>query len=124
MQNAINWFEIPVADMDRALAFYEKILDRRTKREVFGGMDMAIFPAPDPAVGGALIATKDRKPSAEGALVYLNVTGALDQVIGRVPAAGGQVVMGKTDIGEPGFIALFRDTEGNVVGLHSPRPEV
>jgi predicted enzyme related to lactoylglutathione lyase len=29
--------------------------------------------------------------------------------------------MPKTDIGDPGFIAVLRDTEGNSVALHSPR---
>ncbi|PLN07747.1 glyoxalase, partial [Klebsiella pneumoniae] len=26
MNNVINWFEIPVADMDRAVAFYEPVM--------------------------------------------------------------------------------------------------
>ena len=38
MANAVNWFEIPVADLDRAARFYERALDIRLKREVFGSM--------------------------------------------------------------------------------------
>jgi predicted enzyme related to lactoylglutathione lyase len=45
----------------------------------------------------------------------------LDETLGRVEKAGGKIVMPKTDIGPPGFIAIVRDSEGNSVGLHSER---
>lgn len=61
------------------------------------------------------------RPSPDGAIVYLDAPG-LDAVLSRVERAGGKVVMPRTDIGEPGFIALVVDTEGNRVGLHEPRP--
>ncbi|HEX9295759.1 MAG TPA: VOC family protein [Polyangiaceae bacterium] len=121
MANAVNWFEIPVADLDRAARFYERALDIRLKREVFGSMQLAVFPYAGPAVGGALAVDKRRKPSQDGALVYLNAAGQLDAVLDRVAEAGGSILVQKTDIGDPGFIALVRDTEGNVVGFHSPR---
>ena len=121
MSNAINWFEIPTTDLDRATRFYERILGVTLKREIFGGVPHAIFTAPDPAVGGALILQPPRAPSASGSLVYLDARGALDAVLDRVPGAGGQVILAKTDIGDPGFIAIVRDTEGNHVGLHQPR---
>jgi hypothetical protein len=105
----------------RAVTFYERSLALELKQELFGGLPMAIFRADDPAVGGALVQSPNRCPSTEGALVYLDVGKQLDAVLDRVPAAGGAVVLPKTDIGEPGFIALVRDTEGNVVGLHAPR---
>ena len=121
MSNAINWFEIPVSDLDRATRFYERALGVTLKREIFGGTPHAIFTAPDPSVGGALVYQPERKPSAEGSLLYLDARGALDAVLDRIPALGGTVLMPKTDIGDPGFIAIVRDTEGNHVGLHQPR---
>lgn len=120
MKDALNWFEIFVADLPRAAAFYERSLSVDLKRETFGGLPLGIFPGEESGVRGALVKHPVRGPSAEGAIVYLNVAGKLDAVLARVPAAGGQVVMPKTDIGEPGDIALIRDTEGNVVGLHAP----
>ena len=33
MNNVINWFEIPVADMDRAVAFYEPVMQVTLRRE-------------------------------------------------------------------------------------------
>jgi predicted enzyme related to lactoylglutathione lyase len=70
-------------------------------------------------VGGAIALRKEAAPGAGGTLVYLNVEGDLDGVITRVPTAGGTVVKPRTAIGEHGFIAIFTDTEGNCVGLHS-----
>ena len=121
MKNALNWFEIPARDMDRAVGFYGQVLGRALKRESFQGTDMAIFPADEAGVAGAIVKDPRREPVAAGTLVYLDATGQLDACLGRVAGAGGAVVLPKTDIGDPGFIALVKDTEGNVVGLHSPR---
>ena len=123
MSNTINWFEIPTTDLSRASRFYELVLGTSLKREHFAATDMrmAIFAGPEESVRGALIADKRRKPNADGAIVYLHARD-LDASLGRIEQAGGSVVLPKTDIGEPGFIALVRDTEGNVVGLHTPRP--
>ena len=33
MNNVINWFEIPVAEMDRAVAFYEPVMQVTLRRE-------------------------------------------------------------------------------------------
>jgi predicted enzyme related to lactoylglutathione lyase len=83
---------------------------------------MALFAsAVEDGVGGALVQQKGRQPTESGALVYLDADGKLDASLARVEAAGGRVVMPRTDIGAPGFIALIRDTEGNVVGLHTER---
>ena len=118
---AINWFEIFVDDMDRASRFYQQVLAIDLRREEFAGLPHAIFPAALPATGGALVRHPQRSPGQGGSMVYLEATGKLDACLQRVAAAGGTVVLPKTDIGQPGFIATLRDTEGNLVGLHSER---
>ena len=124
MAHAIHWFEIPVADLDRAVDFYEQILGEKLRREDFGGRPMAIFPYEEgPGVGGALITDPARKPSRDGVLPYLNTTGRLDTALALVPTARGEVILPKTDIGGPGYIAVIRDTEGNLIGLHEPHAE-
>lgn len=123
MKHAITWFEIPVANLDRAVKFYANVLEIELKAEVFEKMNMALFPYECPGVGGALVLDPRRAPSAEGTLVYIDAAGKLDVSIGRVKAAGGEVVLPRTDIGAPGFIAIMRDTEGNLVGLHAPTGE-
>ncbi len=129
MHHAIHWFEIPSANLERAAVFYEKALSLQLKRELFGQTPMAIFPATRPdgggseGVSGAVILDARREPSPHGTIVYLNAGSELDAVLARVPDAGGRVVMGRTDIGPPGFIAVIGDTEGNLVGLHMPKSQ-
>jgi len=124
MQNAINWFELPSSDFDRAVGFYEKVLKVQMRREVAGGMPTGIFPADQTGAGGAIVFGDSYQPSAnQGALIYLNAEteANLDTVLSRVPTSGGKVVLPKMDIGNPGFIAIILDSEGNKVGLHAPR---
>ncbi len=121
-QHAIHWFEIFVTDLDRAVRFYQTMLDIELRPEKEDDRPMAIFAsAVEEGVGGALVRPAGREPTDTGALVYLDANGKLDASLARVERAGGKIVMPKTDIGPPGFIALVRDTEGNVVGLHSER---
>ncbi len=119
MKNAVNWFEIPVEDLDRAVRFYEDVLSTNLRREMFFGTPLAIFPYKEPGVGGALIQDAQRPVGPGGSLVYVDVTAQLDACLERVPGAGGQIVRPRTAIGKDGFIALIRDSEGNTVGLHS-----
>jgi predicted enzyme related to lactoylglutathione lyase len=117
-KNAINWFEILTSDLERAAKFYETTLGVSLKRETFQGTPHAIFGGD--GVRGALIFDAKRKPIAGGAMVYLDAPD-LDAALARVPKAGGKVLLGKTEIGDPGAIAIVLDTEGNHVGLHAPR---
>jgi predicted enzyme related to lactoylglutathione lyase len=39
--------------------------------------------------------------------------------VGRVKESGGTILNDKMSLGDHGFIAIFEDTEGNAVGLHS-----
>lgn len=121
MSNAIDWFEIFVSDIARATRFYEQMLAVSLRPEELDGKAMAIFPAAKTGVGGALVRDGRRAPGGEGTLIYLNADGQLDACLERALAAGGTVVLPRTDLGGPGFIATIRDSEGNVVGLHSER---
>ncbi len=118
-KDSLNWFELYVADFDRAKRFYEAILKAPLQEAPCNGR-MAVFPHDNMAgVGGAITQMDGVSPGGGGTLVYLNVEGDLDGTLERIPAAGGSVVKPKTSIGEHGFIAIFKDTEGNCVGLHS-----
>jgi uncharacterized protein len=118
MRDVLNWFEIPVTDINRAASFYGAIFE--TTLEVLHGPDFAsaMF-RHDGGIGGGLVAGDGYSPNTEGTLVYLNANPDLDRVLKRVKRAGGQVIKAKTDIGENGFFALILDTEGNRVALHS-----
>lgn len=120
MKSIINWFEIPVTDMERAIAFYEPVMGLSLRREKMGFADLAVFPYDDPAPGGALAKFDGIAPSLQGAIIYLH-TDDLGATLDRVASAGGNCVFGPFDLGKGiGIIALFTDSEGNRVGLHQP----
>jgi hypothetical protein len=123
VKSAITWFEIPVVDMKRAVAFYQAVLGGTLKSDDAPGMQQSIFPYQvGDGVGGALVRDERRKPSANGGVtVYLPVD-AVELATARAQKAGGKIVLDKTDIGDPGFIALVVDSEGNTVGLHAEKP--
>ena len=122
MSNALNWFEIPVTDLARAKEFYGRVLQADLREESMSGREMAILPYQNGGVGGALIKGEHLVPSAQGTIVYLNAGDDLAGALGRVEAAGGKVVMGATHLSDQiGSIAMFLDSEGNRMALHSPR---
>ncbi len=81
---------------------------------------MAMLPAEQGGVGGAIVQGEGYVPSKEGVLVWLNGGEDLNVVLERVPEAGGEISSSKRSLGEHGFAAMFLDTEGNRIGLHSP----
>ncbi|MET0341989.1 MAG: VOC family protein [Polyangiales bacterium] len=116
--NAVNWFELPVRDLQRATDFYAKVLGRPLKVETFGSETLTRFGSAKDGAGGALVQEAGREPSEHGARIYMpiaDITAALQ----RASEAGGKVVSEKTSIGPMGFTGLFRDLDGNVVGLHA-----
>jgi len=119
-KDAVNWFEIHVTDFDRAKRFYEKVMQSSLEDCSMENCRMAMFPFDNAnGVGGAITKMENVAPGQGGTMVYLNVEGDLDGVLNRIPPAGGSLLKPRTSIGEHGFIAIFKDTEGNPVGLHS-----
>ncbi len=121
MTNAINWFEIPVTDYERAKTFYATIIGEDIIDHHMPNMKYGVFPydMEKKCIGGAIVQMEGVKPSTDGSTVYLNGGDDLNITLNKVEAAGGKIIMPKTDIEENGFIAQFLDTEGNKVALHS-----
>jgi predicted enzyme related to lactoylglutathione lyase len=123
MKNAINWFEIPATDIERARKFYESIFSfEMPELDIGDGLKMALFPAESGTVGGTIIQNDDwYKPSdTKGPLLYLNANPDLQKVLDRVEEAGGEIIIPKRLITEEnGYMAVIIDSEGNRVALHS-----
>jgi predicted enzyme related to lactoylglutathione lyase len=122
VEHAVVWAEIPVLNFDRAKAFYSKIFDYEMYEQMMGAHRMGFLPMdPDSrGVGGAIIQGHDYVPSALGSRVYLNGGVDLNVVLNRVELADGKVIQSKKKItDEIGYFAVFEDTEGNHVCLHS-----
>ena len=105
LKSAINWFEIPVADIERAKKFYEAVLGSEISLMNYGESRMGFLPHDQGATGGAIIQGPGYTPSDQGTLVYLNGGDDLSPALARVGPAGGEVLAEKFSIGDAGFIA-------------------
>jgi predicted enzyme related to lactoylglutathione lyase len=115
------WFEIPASDFERAVGFYEKLLDIELKRESMGPMQLAVFPNEKPHPTGALVAGNGAAPSTAGSVIYLNLDD-IRPALARAPKFGAEVLVPLTQLpDEIGVFAQIRDSEGNRVGLYSAR---
>jgi predicted enzyme related to lactoylglutathione lyase len=124
MKNAISWFEIGTNDLDRATKFYETVFNVKLAPLDLPNIKMRMFPLDDmmTQVGGAIVDSGGfHKPSStDGPLIYLNGNPDVQDILDRVEAAGGKIMVPKTEISpEYGYMAVIIDTEGNRIGLHS-----
>jgi uncharacterized protein len=120
--NMVGWFEIPSTNIDRAIKFYEEVFDVKLTKAPMGDLEMAFFSG-DPDKSGAFgaIVKHDQyyKPSHDGVLIYF-MSEDITTELSRVEKAGGKVLQPKTLIAENvGHMAMFEDTEGNRIALHS-----
>lgn len=122
LPNPVGWFEIYVADMARAQAFYQAVFQRPLSPLSPPGADyeMLAFAMDSQGAGasGALVRHPMKGPADGGTLVYFSCADCATESA-RVLAHGGTVHRPKVSIGPFGFIAIVGDTEGNVIGLHS-----
>ena len=129
-ENTVVWADIPVTDLDRAMKFYGAVLQHEFQK--VEGMDGIALPAPPPGfdpstvqgpapVSIDLAMVPDHKPSMDGCTIYLNSNGDPEGMLERAKAAGGEILMPVTDMGEMvGFTGFFKDSEGNRIGVHKP----
>lgn len=122
MTNTLWAVELPTADLKRAISFYQSALGIKIEEMEMGGTRMGVFRGEDGAVSMLLVHGDGYVPSTNGALAYLEAGSDLTPVLDRVIANGGKKLVPKTQISpELGYFAVFADTEGNKVGLHSAK---
>ncbi|HUF02941.1 MAG TPA: VOC family protein [Aridibacter sp.] len=120
--HTVSWFEIPATDIERARKFYEAIFDIEMQEMPLPELKMVTFPMEMGSghVHGAVCQHEMYTPSENGVVVYLNANPEIQNVIDRIEAAGGNIVIPKTQISEEiGYMAIFIDSEGNRVALHA-----
>lgn len=122
-KNAIQNFQIPVVDFDRAITFYSTIMGYKLEELEFQGVKLGVFKSDEEdGISGTLILGSDQEPSRGGALVYLHCDDDLNAHLSKVQEAGGEIYIEKTELGpNMGFFAIIHDTEGNRVGLYSTK---
>lgn len=120
MKNLVSIVEIPTTDFTRAVKFYQEILNVSIEEIDMAGTQMGLFPGDGDTVNVALVRGDEYKPSIDGTLVYLNAGDDLQITLDKIESNGGKVIVPKTIISpEIGFFAMFTDTEGNKMALHS-----
>ncbi len=120
MNNLISIIEIPTEDFSRAVKFYQIILGEAIEEMEMDGNQMGVLPNEEGTVNVVLVKGNDYKPTTDGPVLYLNAGINLQPMLDKVEQNGGQVIVPKTEISpDMGYFALFFDTEGNKLGLHS-----
>lgn len=121
MKSYVSMFEIPATDISRAINFYQALFDIKIEKMDVEGMQMGILPYEGQMVTGVIIQADGYKPSVDGVTMYLNAGENLQVVLDRVEKNGGQIIVPKTaHADESGYFAIFLDSEGNRMALHSP----
>ncbi len=121
MKSYISIFEIPATDISRAIEFYQAILDINIEKMEMPGMEMGILPYEGQMVTGVIMKGEGFQPSADGVTIYLNGEDNLQAILDKVEKNGGNIIVPKTPhADESGYFAMFFDSEGNKMGLHSP----
>jgi len=121
MESYISIFEIPATDISRAINFYQAILGVDIEKMEMPGMEIGILPYEGQMVTGVIMKGEGFKPSADGVTIYLNGGDNLQVILDRVQSNSGKVMLPKTPhADEVGYFAIFLDSEGNKIGLHSP----
>jgi len=116
--NRAVWFDIPVADLERASTFYAEVLGITVDQEDFDGFKFSVLEHQD-GNGGCLVPKQTEITPDKGILIYLNVNGRIQDAVAKVTSHGGQIIEPIHSIGPHGFRAIILDSEGNRLALHS-----
>ena len=116
----LHWFEIPATDIERAVAFYRATFHVELKIEDFMDDRIAVFVRADGEHPGCIMASPRLQPHGDGCRIYLDGGDDIHATLARAVAAGGQCLLPVMTLPDGnGDIAQFRDSEGNIIGLHT-----
>ncbi|MFX1390111.1 MAG: VOC family protein [Promethearchaeota archaeon] len=111
----INHFEINADDIQRAKTFYENVFNWKIERWE-GPLEYWNITAGDedePGINGGLQKREDKEDTISN---YIGVE-SVEEIIKRVKKNRGKIIKPKSPIPGVGYYAVFRDTEGNKLGV-------
>ena len=122
--NKVVHFEFPWDDKERAKAFYQNVFawkpfeweELKYTSWQTGDVDEKMQPIEPGFINGG---SSKRDPSMPYPMFYIDVVD-MDAALAKIVENGGSVVRGKTSLGENGemgYLAWFKDSEGNILGL-------
>ena len=121
MANPVAWFEIPAPDFEAAKTFYQNVFEVEIQPMPMGPDMMGFFPGGPELSGatGAIVSGPAQVPNPDGITIYFVCGDSLTPYLDRAVQNGAEVVIPRTEIGEFGVFAQFKDPQGNRIGLHS-----
>jgi len=108
----ITHIDIPVNDLAAATEFYSRLFGWEI-RELPGFEGYPMWRAPNQISGGGL-APRDEGFSQPRSYVEVD---SIDETVSQALAAGGAVLMEKSQITPTSWWAVIRDPDGNAIGL-------
>jgi len=114
----VRYLEIPVRDIDRAVAFYEAVFTVTLERVTVDGYAMAHFPTHEGQQGADVTLAQGDVyvPTKSGVIVYFSVA-SIDAVIARAKQHGSSLLYDKKEVAPGLWVAEFEDSEGNRIAL-------
>ncbi|MBP1157917.1 MULTISPECIES: VOC family protein [Rhodococcus] len=122
MSGKVVHFEVPFDDGDRARTFYQQAFGWNTVEMPemsytivsTGPAAESGMPAEPGYIGGGMFERVPEYP--KGPVITIDVP-SIDAALAKIAELGGSTVGEKQPVGEMGFAAYFKDTEGNIMGL-------
>ncbi|WP_425619199.1 VOC family protein [Anatilimnocola sp. NA78] len=119
-RNRVVWVDIPVQDLDRALAFYRAVLANDASKQEYSGGEFGLLDHEN-GNGGCLVKNAAEVSATSGLLVYFNADGRIRDAVAQAEKLGSKILEPVHSIGPHGFRAVLLDSEGNKIALHSNR---
>lgn len=122
MTGRVVHFEVPFSDGKRAKDFYQQVFGWRLNEYpemnytgvATGPVAESGMPAEPGYIGGGMFERETAYP--QGPVITIDVA-SIDDALEKIRSLGGEQVGEKAAVGDMGFAAYFKDTEGNVLGL-------
>lgn len=118
----VTHFEITAKDPERASIFYTKVFDWEI-RKWRGPMDYWFVMTGDSDKAGIDGGIMKRDNDLTSIHTSIDVD-SIDETIEKIKSCGGTIIKEKLAIPGVGYIAYFKDTEGNIMSIMKSDPKV
>jgi len=117
----VTHFEIPASDPEKSKAFYSEVFDWQFTQ--MGQQEYWLAQTGEngeQGIDGAIMKRRDPNQPVTNNIEVEN----LDETIEKIQSNGGQVVVEKMAIPNTGYLAFFKDPDGNIFGAIQPDSNV
>lgn len=120
----VSWFEMPADDVKRASDFYNKVFGWATPpmgSDATFALTVKADENGNPTEAGGINGGFHKRQGASDAGPVINIyVDDIDAKLKSVEATGGRILQPRTEVTEYGLsMALFSDTEGNIMGVYN-----